>query len=52
MNSDRLSLLMRKLEIPAVPHGDRSSVRTGPGDAQTSRNPPPKWSSAINRARR
>ena len=31
MNSDRLSLLMRKLEIPAVPHGDRSSVRNWAG---------------------
>ena len=27
----RLSLLMRKLEIPAVPHGDRSSVRNWAG---------------------
>ena len=31
MNSDRLSGLMRKLEIPAVPHGDRSSVRNWAG---------------------
>ena len=31
MHSARLSLLMRKLEIPAVPHGDRSSVRNWAG---------------------
>ena len=31
MNSVRLSGLMKKLEIPAVPHGDRSSVRNWAG---------------------
>ena len=31
INSPRLSHLMRKLEIPAVPHGDRSSVRNWAG---------------------
>ena len=31
MNSNNLSRLMRKLEIPAVPHGDRSSVRNWAG---------------------
>ena len=31
MHSARLSLLMRKLEIPAVPHGDRSSLRNWAG---------------------
>ena len=31
MNSQRLSGLMKKLEIPAVPHGDRSSLRNWAG---------------------
>ena len=31
MTSTRLSGLMKKLEIPAVPHGDRSSLRNWAG---------------------